>query len=139
MFVSRNNSELFLVLQFSRKMSLVQRFPSPRLSQMCPSEDKDGLWTYCVRQKKMTNAQRWPVYWLVLLAFRGWDKFLVNAVCCHATKTISLYHDPILSAASTSLVENVDAPIRKCRVHRCAIAKRIPSLQYRLFEVVPFP
>lgn len=39
--------------------------------------------------------------------FRGWDKFLVNAVCCHATKTISLYHDPILSAYYTIAAKNV--------------------------------
>lgn len=55
----------------------------------------------------MTNAQHGPVYWLVLHSFRGWDKFLVNAVCCHATKTISLYHDPILSADCISRLENI--------------------------------
>lgn len=58
-------------------------------------------------RKKMTNAQLGPVYWLVRLSFRGWDKFLVNAVCCHATKTISLYHDPILSATRTIGLENI--------------------------------
>lgn len=37
----------------------------------------------------------------------GWDKFLVNAVCCHATKAISLYHDPILSARCISRSKNI--------------------------------
>lgn len=64
----------------------------------------------------MMNAWSGPVYWLVLLSFRSWDKFLVNAVCCHATKTILLYHDPILSAARTNLTENIsDLPKSRVR------------------------
>lgn len=50
--------------------------------------------------KKASNAQsRDRFIGRFFSSFRGWDKFLVNAVCCHATKTISLYHDPILSCA----------------------------------------
>lgn len=57
------------------------------------------------KTRRMRNADRF-IGWF-FSSFRGWDKFLVNAVCCHATKTISLYHDPILSAHCTSGAENV--------------------------------
>lgn len=52
-----------------------------------------------------------PVYWsfLLLCRFRGWDKFLVNAALAafDATKTISLHHDPILSANNIGRRENI--------------------------------
>ena len=63
----------------------------------------------CIKKWRTRNASG-PVYWSALLLFRGWDEFLVNAVCCRATETISLYHDLVSSARRVlAVLKTLDA------------------------------